>query len=362
METKKILLIDVDSKIPNIALMKISTYYKLKGYVVSLKKLNYTYYPKDRNQSLINAEGYDRVFASIIFKINKQVLKIVGCNDVQIGGVGVSLNNDLPLEIDNCKKDYSLYPDNDCSYGFISRGCIRNCYFCVVPKKEGMIHQVNKIDDVIEHKKVIFMDNNILALPNHIEILTELRDKKIRCQFNQGIDIRLLNDNNAKLLSELKYIGEYFFAFDNIKDKELIKSKLDLFKKYVSKNWKVKMFLYCHPDMDIYNNVVYRINWCKENKVLPYLMRDQSCWQSNNREFYIDLCAYCNQVNLFKKLSFKEFMKKRTKNIQRQEKSIGLYYDECYGGVCAQAFLSDGTPYKLPCEKHKSEQKELGLY
>lgn len=322
---KKILLVDVDSKIPNIALMKISTYYKSKGYAVDLKKLNYTYYPKKRNQTLINAEGYEKVFGSIIFKINKNTLRIIGCNDVEIGGVGVDLNHDLPKEIDACKKDYSLYPDNDCSYGFLSRGCIRNCYFCVVPKKEGMIHQVNNVDDIAEHKKVIFMDNNILALKNHLDILTELRDKKIRCQFNQGLDIRLINDKNAKLLSELKYIGEYFFAFDNIKDEELIKSKLELFKKYVPKDWKVKMFLYCHPDMNIKEDVVYRVNWCKNNKVLPYLMRDQSCWQSENRNFYIDLCAYCNQVSLFKKMNFDDFMEKRTNNIERRNKSIKLY-------------------------------------
>jgi hypothetical protein len=324
---KSILLVDVDSKIPNIALMKISTYYKSQGYKVDLKKLGYSYYPKERNQSLIDAYEYEKVFVSIIFKINKNVVRVINCDNVYFGGVGYSLKDNLSKEIDKCKKDYLLYPENDCSYGFISRGCIRKCYFCVVPEKEGMIHQVNNIDEIVEHKKVIFMDNNILALPNHLEILTELRDKKIRCQFNQGLDIRLLNDNNAKLLSELKYIGEYIFAFDNIKDVLLIQEKLNLFKKYVLKDWKVKMFLYCHPDMDIKNDVVYRVNWCKKNKVLPYLMRDHTCWASYNREFYIDLCAYCNQVNLFKKMSFDEFMRKRTKNIQRQNESIKKYND-----------------------------------
>ena len=322
---KKILLIDVDSKIPNIALMKISTFYKNKGYIVDLKKLDYTYYPKERNQCIINAEEYEKVFVSIIFKINKNVVGVINGKEVYFGGVGYSLKDNLPKEIEQCKKDYSLYPNNDCSFGFISRGCIRNCYFCVVPKKEGMIHQVNNVDDIVEHKKVILMDNNILALKNHLEILTELRDKKIKCQFNQGIDIRLINDKNAKLLSELRYIGEYFFAFDNKKDELLIQDKLNLFKKYLSKDWKVKMFLYCHPDMDIIDDVVYRVNWCKRNKVLPYLMRDSSCWNSKNRDFYIDLCAYCNQVNLFKKMSFDDFMQKRTNNIFRRNKSIKLF-------------------------------------
>ena len=324
-DKKKILLVDVDSKIPNIALMKISTYYKEQGYKVELKRLGYSYYPKERNQALIDGSDYDTVFISIIFKINKNVCRIINCDNVKIGGVGYSLTEELDEQIKGSEKDYSLYPDNKCSYGFITRGCIRNCYFCVVPKKEGMIHKSNEVDDIVKHKKVIFLDNNILAYSKHLEILKELRDKKIRCQFNQGLDIRLLNEDNTKLLSELNYLGEYIFAFDNIKDEELINSKLSLFKKYVPKDWKVKMFLYCNPNMDIESDVVYRVKWCKENKVLPYFMRDETCWLDKNREFYIDLCAYCNQVSIFKKMSFEEFMRKRTKNIERQNKSILCY-------------------------------------
>jgi len=77
--------------------------------------------------------------------------------------------------------------------------------------------------------------------------------------------------------------------------------------------------------MDIEKDVVYRVKWCKENNVLPYLMRDHSCWKSKHREFYIDLCAYCNQPSIFKKMTFKEFMGKRTNNLERRKSSIKLY-------------------------------------
>ena len=96
------------------------------------------------------------------------------------------------------------------------------------------------------------------------------------------------------------------------------------------------MFLYCHPDMNIKEDVVYRVNWCKNNKVLPYLMRDQSCWQSENRDFYIDLCAYCNQVSLFKKMTFDDFMQKRTNNIERRNKSIKLYGGDLKNNIVSQ--------------------------
>jgi len=322
---KRVLLIDVDSKIPNIALMKVSTYYKSKGYVVELKKLNHSYYPKEKNQCLIDGKGYDKIFVSIIFKINRNIVRVINCKDVMIGGVGYCLHTDLPKEIKVCENDYSIYPDNDCSYGFLTRGCIRNCYFCVVPEKEGMIHKDNNIKDIVRHKKVKFMDNNILAYKGHKELLQELINKKIRCQFNQGLDIRLINDQNAELLSKLNYMGEYIFAFDSIQDEEQVTKKLKLIKKYIKKDWKLKFYIYCNPDMNIKDDVVYRVDWCKRNKVLPYLMRDQSCWNNKNRDFYIDLCAWCNQVSFFKKITFSQFMEKRTKNITRISKSVKIY-------------------------------------
>lgn len=313
----RILLIDVDSKIPNIALMKLSTYYKQQGHEIELKRLSLDYYKTNDNQIMIYADDYHKVYASVIFKCNKNKFKIINCNDITIGGSGYSLDIKLPQEIDDCEEDYTLYLENDASYGFITRGCIRNCYFCIVPQKEGQISLYRHPEYIVKHKKVYFLDNNILAYPHHIAILEYLRDNNIRCQFNQGLDIRLINDNNAKVLSEINYIGEYYFAFDNINSKQIIEEKLKILKKYITKDWKIKFFLYCHPDMSIKEDVMVRINWCKEHKYLPYLMRDESCFSNKNNKVYTDLAAWCNQPNLFKKLSFEIFMIKRHNNQQR---------------------------------------------
>ena len=121
----------------------------------------------------------------------------------------------MPDEIEKLAPDYSVYPDNDTSYGFITRGCIRNCGFCYVPKKEGNIKKVCDIDQIVRHKKVEFLDNNILAYPTHKVILQELIDKKIKCSLNQGLDIRLIDRENSTLLSKLRYMGCYIFAFDD---------------------------------------------------------------------------------------------------------------------------------------------------
>jgi len=318
----KILLIDVDSKIPNLALMKISAFYKKKGHNVDLKKLNISYYKKTKNSILINGGGYYKVYASIIFKCNKNAINIFNCDNYEIGGSGYSLNKILPDEIEIEEEDYTLYPDNDISYGFITRGCIRNCYFCIVPKKEGLIKEYRTWQSIIKHKKVKFLDNNFLAYHKHKQILKELIENKIKFQFNQGLDMRLIDDENAELLSESNYQGEITFSFDDLKDKELIEKKLSIINKYIMKDWKFKFFLYTHPNMEIKQNLMERINWCKQNKVLPYLMRDESCFNSINKEVYTDLAAWCNQPALFKKMKFEQFLKKRHTSKERIKKSL----------------------------------------
>lgn len=320
----KVLLVDVDSKIPNLVLMKLSTYYKAKGYEVELKKIGLNYYKSSKDKIVINAEDYNKVFVSIIFTPNKNVIQVVGCQDVSFGGTGYDLTIKLPDEIDKCEEDYSIYPETDISYGFITRGCIRNCPFCFVPKKEGMIHKYDDVERIAKNKKVKFLDNNILAYKNYEKEFKKIIKLNLKCQFNQALDIRLLKDKTCKLLSKMNYLGEYLFAFDNIQDLKIINEKLKLFKKYVPKDWKIKFFIYCNANMEL-SDVLFRIRWCRENKTLPYLMRDLNCYSSDNCDFYTDLAAYCNQPSIFKKMTFNEFIVKRTTNVERQKKSSALF-------------------------------------
>ena len=237
--SNSVLLVDADSKIPNLALMKLSTYHKSLGDSVELLKLNHPYYPNKKKVVHNIPDGYDKVYCSIIFKGTRDWIH---GDHVEYGGSGYALDKDLPNEIENLEPDYTLYPDNEISYGFISRGCIRNCSFCAVKKKEGYIKQVNSVDSIVRHKVVKFLDNNILALPNHMDIFQELVDKKIKCQFNQGLDIRLVTDENSKLLSKLNYFGNYIFAFDNWK--YLSSVERGLAKMPWRKDWQIKFFIY----------------------------------------------------------------------------------------------------------------------
>jgi hypothetical protein len=311
----KVLLVDVDSTIPNIALMRLSRYYKDHGYDIELRQLNISIYKHLKTPIVIDTANYCHVFVSTIFKGTMDGVSFSNMDNVDIGGTGSGdIHKTLPDVVDRYESDYSIYPDCDTSVGFLSRGCIRNCEFCVVHEKEGKLRQVANIDDIVRHKKVKFLDNNFLALPNHIELLKELIVKKIRCQFNQGLDIRLVTEENAKLLSELNYFGEYVFAFDYLSLKPIVEKNLAILKKYIPQDWKIKFFIYCHPDLDIPCDVYYRILWCKKRKVLPYFMRHSDCWLSEEKTTYNDFSAWCNQPGIFKHHTYEEFCKKRRAN------------------------------------------------
>jgi len=324
----KICLIDADSTIPNLALMKLSTYHKNKGDEVTLLKAKLPYYPNRKKKYFNVPDGYDTIYCSVVFDNNKD---FIGGDNIIFGGSGYSLDINLPYNIENLLPDYSMYPDNDISYGFLSRGCIRNCKFCIVPRKEGGIKQVSTINDIVRHKKVKFLDNNFLALPNHKQLLKELIATKVKCQFCQGLDIRLVDEENSKLLSKLNYInGEYIFAFDDISLSSLIDKKLKLLD--WRKPFRFKFFVYCHPDTGL-KDICERIEWLRSRRILPYVMRDISCWESEYSHFYMDISAYCNQPNFFKRTSFIEFLHIRYKNKDRIEYSNKLYEDNKPKGV-----------------------------
>ena len=216
----KIGLIDVDGKLPNLALMKLSAYHKQKGDEVYLNQPN---------------QRYDKVYISCIFKENKP--KALGMakfhNNSEIGGYGIS-NKKLLDKIEHLMPDYSLY-NSDYSMGFTTRGCIRNCPFCIVPKMEGKIRFNCDIYEFWEptHKKIVLFDNNILALPNHFKKITnQILKENLKVDFNQGLDIRLLTDEFAAILSELKLSSEPRFAFDSMGVEKDVLRGIKLLKKH----------------------------------------------------------------------------------------------------------------------------------
>lgn len=213
----KISLVQIDGKWANLALMKLSAYHKSIGDYVSL-----------------NGTDADRVYISCVFRDNrakaygiKAFYESLGM-DVVIGGSGINLQTTLSEKIENMIPDYSLY-GLDYSLGFTSRGCIRNCSFCIVPKKEGKIREVPM--NWIQHKKVRLLDNNFTASPTCCKKLKFFEEENLQICFTQGLDIRLINNKLAKALSNIDARNNkfsrrcYYFAFDHPELETTIKKK-----------------------------------------------------------------------------------------------------------------------------------------
>ena len=320
----KILLVNVDSRW-NMAIRRMYTYFTQKGHEVEMRDLKLSGYPHKRKVT-IDASDFDEVYVSNIFEQNAYRVTINNCEKVVFGGIGSrDPNLQLPADIEQVEPYY--FPDEDESYGFITRGCIRKCWFCKVPKHEGGLKAYNTIESIVKHKKVKFLDNNILAYKGHMDVFRWLLEHPdIKCEFNQGLDFRLVNDENLDALSRLNYMGAYIFAFDDPKYQPLLDEKLVLMKKYISKPWQLKFYIYYHPDMDL-GQLYDRVEWCRSNECLPYIMRDKACWEceKEKRAFLIDYTAYCNQAAMFKKMTFEQFMAKRTKNEDRRKRTLDIY-------------------------------------
>lgn len=223
-------LIAVDSKnFPNIALMKLSAYHKDRGDEVEW------YAPF--------SQRYDIVYVSKVFSFTPDYDLAINADKVISGGTGYAINlygdreiydkdSDTSLidEIEHIYPDYSLYNIQDTAYGFLSRGCPRGCKFCIVGEKEGRVsYKVANLSEFWNgQKNIVLCDPNILACKDWKDLLQQLIDSKASVDFNQGLDIRLMTEEKAQMLNQIK-MKEIHFAWDRYEDKELIMEKLKMY-------------------------------------------------------------------------------------------------------------------------------------
>ena len=284
----KILLIDVDSTIPNLALMKVSAYYKSLGDEVGF-----------------NVIDPDMIYASVIFKKNKHLVDglpfFYPNAKLNIGGSGYSLSNELPECIEWKSPDYDIYPECDRFYGFTTRGCIRNCSFCIVRKKEGEFRRLFDTPkqaiqfitggDTSRYSNIEFLDNNILADKEWFkQLCIECRSYGYKVDFNQGLDIRLIDDECAKILSTLKPITCWKFAFDSMSYKESVLKGIDILNRN-GINVRTQVFFYVYVDSDKeYEDALERCHILKKNGATPYIMLNQDVDHSRRMK---DLKRWC---------------------------------------------------------------------
>lgn len=239
---KRIGLIDVDGhNYPNLCLMKLSAYHKSLGDQVE--------WHRDDPEII-----YDIVYMSRVFNDEYSIDVPEPANAAKVikGGTGYAiklengkevyhkeLDPPLPPYIESAYPDYSLYPQytrwhkrikTQTAYGFLTRGCPRGCGFCHVAPKEGKCSR--KVADVSHFWRgqghIVLNDPNILACPDAVDLLKQLRDTGATIEFNQGLDARLITPEKAELLASMKLKMPHF-AMDTMEALEPVKKGLRMY-------------------------------------------------------------------------------------------------------------------------------------
>lgn len=293
MQSKDVLLVEpgYSNKYPPLGLMKLAAYHGSSG------RGDRVTFVKGEDKDMLN-RAWDRVYVTTLFTFEwKRTASAIDfailaagnqTERVFVGGIAVSLMHDAFLNeprwagvrfikglldgppgaslalsardyefgaddltgtpIEELVPDYGIldqiaynYPVNDAYFGYASRGCVRNCSFCGVPKLEGAQRDMPPLTNLVEgvskrhgeKKDLVLMDNNITASSRYKEVIAEIRDlgfergaklvrgknrpTKRRVDFNQGVDARILAKSEM-FLREMSTIciSPLRIAFDHI--------------------------------------------------------------------------------------------------------------------------------------------------
>ncbi|MDD3140372.1 MAG: hypothetical protein PHX08_15565 [Lachnospiraceae bacterium] len=365
-------LLDNGTRHPNLAQMKMSSYCKKRGHAVKLlfgendfdsfdliiisKVFTYTVLPNTIQEKLSYYSDLSIINTSIVTEVSnlekstneeKTIISIGGTGFFDDGG------RNLDYVIEHIMPDYHLYDEyidykekngwnrnnfedyEKYSIGFTSRGCFRKCSFCVNKKYDNAFKHAHVSEFLDKSRPMIYLwDDNIFALDDGWkEVFEELKETGKPFQFRQGLDIRLMTDERAKMLSSCKYHGDYIFAFDHVQDRLIIAEKLKLWRKFCTKTTKLYVLCAYTPIKKMESWSLSHLNNSKEynNKTresfelqdvidtferieilmkygcTPYIMRYESYLQSHFKNIYIQLARWCNQPEFYKKKSFREY-------------------------------------------------------
>ena len=337
-------IIDVDlinrknHQFPNLALMKISAYMEEKGMNVELTNF----------EAIDSLFSFDFFILSKVFtdtEIDKNILKR---NNVIYGGTGFFYDKaeKLPYEIEHHKPDYTLYKNAikmvnsnradfyiNHSIGFMTRGCIRQCDFCVNKNYKKVEKHSNLHEFYNEKLKYItLLDDNIIAYKDFYNIWDELKETGKSFTFKQGMDFRLLNEKKIKLITETWQYGRskgrkgttFYFAFDNIKDKKQIEKNIKIWNNYVKRSTVTVFYVLTGFDFEnkydynfYYNDyltTIERVEILFNNRFYPYIMIHENCKKSPFYEKILLLRNYCNTPMYCTNSSFEQYLIKTNRN------------------------------------------------
>ena len=290
----RVALRQVDGKLPNIALMRLAAYHRARG---------------DSVEWFAPLAKYDRVYASKIFTFSPDDPYLP--DDAIRGGTGYDIRSRLPEEVEAFAPDYSIYPGFKEAIGFLARGCVNRCPWCVVPEKEGGIRVVDDIERVAAgRRRVLLFDNNFLAAP--LEFVREQAAKmhrlKIRVDFNQATDARLYTEETAPIMAHVPWIRSPRLSCDA---DGMVPHVLRAVRLLRENGWTYEVFVYILAKNDGIDSALDRINrlTSADRYVVPFVMPYRDLHNNANppSRRLRDLARWCNRPALRRSCRFEEY-------------------------------------------------------
>ena len=309
-------LLDKGTRFPNLALMKLAGFYRERGVDVKLCLTS------------ADAEDRDKLLVSKVFTASKApewLRRFDGRSE--LGGTGFNLfaAKSFPPEVEHCKPFYDLYapfvktlsPKRSkvrdayakASIGFTSRGCFRQCSFCVNRAKTKS-ERWSPVSEFLDASRpyVFLLDDNVFACKDWREIFDELNETGKAFAFKQGLDIRLTSPDKARALAESKTYGDLYVAFDRLKDEREFRRGAKILRDHCNKQTRAFLLtgFYARDEEEL-DSLFKRIEVVSEYGILPYVMRHERLASDAFRALYVDVARWANQAQFFKKRSFAEF-------------------------------------------------------
>jgi hypothetical protein len=295
----EVVLIDVDSKIPNLALMRASTWHKQRGDEV---KLGY--------EPLFDHP--DLCYASKVFDFTQEPEYMPDCETLK-GGTGYDLTAKMPFEdYDRIMPDYSLYPKFDYAIGRFTRGCPNRCPWCVVPKMDGNeVRHVADLTDFWSGQGVVrLLDDNIMADADEFcRDCEQLHRANVKVIW-EALDIRLVTDETARALASVKTEKRLHFAWDSHAQDEAVPKGIETLGRNGIKPWRLMFYVLVGFNTSREYDM-HRITEIERMGANPFVMPfDKS------DPYQRHLARWCNNKIIYRKTSFEDYENRR-KEIQK---------------------------------------------